>query len=212
MSADGTLDASSILQSVEVSSCILASSQRFDTVASGYAPADMRAFVGRPRHCFIKAGFDGADETRFFPLDEADARRGGGGERRHFDWGETDACVARDCREARRCVWGERTHTVGTVTDSTLSGVRRAHTAGGTESDGTPAEPSSESEIVMVTETAASDDAPAASSSESEIVMVPESGGTARYRPLAAPGVCLGFHARVNMDGIQFSVRTIFGG
>jgi hypothetical protein len=82
MAADGTLDASSILQSVETSSCILVSSQRFDTVASGYAPVDMRAFVGRPRHCFIKVSFDGADETRFFPLDEADARRGGGGERR----------------------------------------------------------------------------------------------------------------------------------
>jgi hypothetical protein len=200
------------LQSVEASSCILASSQRFDTVASGYVPDDMRAFVGRPRHCFIKTGFDGADEARFFPLDEADARRGGGGERRRFAWGEAGACETRDFREARRCAWGERTHTVGTVTDGPLSGVRRAHTAGGTESDGTPAEPSSESEIVMVTETVASDDAPAASSSESEIVMVPEAGGTARCRPLAAPGVCLGFHVRVNMDGIQFSVRTIFGG
>jgi len=80
ITADGTLDASSILQSVESSSCILVSSQRFDTTVSGYAPAVMRAFVGRPRHCIIKAGFDGTDEARRFPLDEADAHRGGGGE------------------------------------------------------------------------------------------------------------------------------------
>ena len=152
---DGTLDDSSILQSVESSSCILVSSQRFDAAASGYAPADMRAFVGSPRHCIIKAGFDGTDEARRFALDEVDALRGGGGERRRFAGGEAGACEAR-----------------GT----------------------------------------ASDDVPAASSSESDIVMVVETAGTARCRPLAAPAVCLGFHARVSMDGMQFSVRTIFGG
>ena len=187
---DGTLDDSSILQSVESSSCILVSSQRFDAAASGYAPADMRAFVGSPRHCIIKAGFDGTDETRRFALDEVDALRGGGGERRRFAWGEAGACEARDCRETRRCVWGERAHATGTASDGALSGVRRTHTAGGTASDGVPA----------------------ASSSESDIVMVVEAAGTARCRPLAAPAVCLGFHARVSMDGMQFSVRTIFGG
>ena len=123
-------------------------------MCSGYAPASMRAFVGRPRHCIIKAGFDGTDEDRRFPLDETDTRRGGGGDRRSFDWGKTDACAARDCRETRRCAWGERAHVAGTVSDGALSGVRRSHEAGGTVSDGAPVASSSESEIVMVAEAA----------------------------------------------------------
>jgi hypothetical protein len=114
----------------------------------------MRAFVGRPRHCIIKAGFDGTDEARRFPLDDADARRGEDGERRRFDWGEAGVCVVRDCRETRLCSWGERAHSVGTASDGALSGVRRSHESGGTTSDGAPTVSSSESEIVMVAETA----------------------------------------------------------
>jgi len=37
-------------------------------------------------------------------------------------------------------------------------------------------------------------------------------GDRTRCRPLVAPAVCPGFHACVNMDGMQFFVRTIFGG
>ena len=89
----------------------------FDTAVSGYDPAVMRAFVGRPRHCIIKAGFDGTDEARRFPLDDTDARRGEDGERRRFDWGEAGVCVVRDCRETRLCSWGERAHSAGTASD-----------------------------------------------------------------------------------------------